>query len=200
MTLLEEENNACINLRQVMDSYYKLTDETWNKISSILTFISIKKNDYLCRCNELQTGFYFVGKGLFRVYTVDDKGNEYNKIFFEENSFPGSMVSLLKNEPSFFEIQALEDSCVLHIDFKKYRELLMITEDLKLFQIFYLEENWLIQKSSRELSLVQQDAEDRYLIFLEEHTSLSKRLPQYHIASHLGITPTQLSRIRKKLN
>lgn len=199
MTKKEQEHDARIALREVMDSYYKLSNSTWQSISNISTFVSIQKNDYLCRANELQTGFYFVGKGLFRVFIIDEKGHEYNKIFFEKHTFPGSMVSLLKNEPSLFEIQALENSNVLHINFKKFRELLMKTEDLKLFQIFYLEENWLIKKSSREVSLVQQDAQDRYLEFLEEYPTLSLRLPQYHIASHLGITPTQLSRIRKNL-
>jgi len=197
--MLKEENATLVALRKVMNSYYKLTDKTWQSICEISTFLTIKKNDYLCRSNEFQTGFYFVGKGLFRVFIIDEKGHEYNKIFFEEHTFPGSMVSLLKNEPSQFEIQALEDSSVLHINFKAYRKLLMVTEDLKLFQIFYLEKNWLIDKSSREVSLVQQDAQDRYLEFLEEHPGLSKRLTQYHIASHLGITPTQLSRIRKNI-
>lgn len=200
MNLESIKKQAHIALREVMESYYKLTDETWACISKFLTFSTVKKNDYLCRVNEYQTGFYFVSKGLFRVYIIDEKGHEYNKAFFDEGAFPGSMVSLLKNEPSLFEIQALEDSHVLHINFQEYRKLLLEKEDLKLFQIYYLEYNWLIKKSVREVSLVQQDAEDRYLDFLEEYPEISSRLTQYHIASHLGITPTQLSRIRKKLN
>lgn len=200
MSIEEQQKSALYALQKVMNTYYKLSDKTWQKMEEITTFSSIKKHDYLCRCNEYQTAFYFVGSGLFRVYTIDDKGREYNKVFFDEYTFPGSMVSLLKNEPSTFEIQALEDSTVLHINFKKYRELMMESEDLKLFQIFYLEKHWLIQKSSRELSIVQQDAQDRYMEFLEEYPTLSSRIPQYHIASHLGITPTQLSRIRKNIS
>lgn len=195
----EQEDSTRIALREAMDSYYQLSDDTWQSICDITTFLTVKKNDYLCRVNELQTGFYFVGSGLFRVFIIDEKGHEYNKIFFDQHTFPGSMVSLLKDEPSLFEIQALEDSTVLHINFKQYRKLLMISEDLKLFHIFYLEKNWLIKKSSREVSLVQQDAQERYMEFLEKHPTLHKRLTQYHIASHLGITPTQLSRIRKKI-
>lgn len=200
MSILEHEKNALQSLREVMNKYYPLSDETWQNIAQITTFSRIKKHDYLCRCNEYQTAFYFVGSGLFRVYTIDERGKEYNKVFFDEHTFPGSMVSLLKNEPSTFEIQALEDSTVLHINFKQYRELMMKSEDLKLFQIFYLEKHWLIQKSSRELSIVQHDAQDRYMEFLEEYPTLSSRIPQYHIASHLGITPTQLSRIRKNIS
>lgn len=195
----EQENKIRLALRDVLNSYYTLSDETVESIYNITTFLTVKKNDYLCRSNELQTGFYFVGSGLFRLFIIDEKGDEYNKNFFKENTLTGSVVALLKNEPSSFEIQALEDSVVLHIDFKEYRKLLLVKEDLKLFHIFYLEKNWVIIKDYREVSIVQQDAQDRYEEFLEEQPELSKRLTQYHIASHLGITPTQLSRIRKKI-
>ena len=160
--------------------------------------MNVDKNDYITRFNELPSGFYFVSVGLFRLYTINEKGNEYNKSFFFENTFPGSMVSLLTNQDSNFEIQALEDSQIIHIDFKKYRELLLKYDDLKLFQIYYLESNWLISKDAREVDIVQKDADERYEEFLETYTDKLSRLTQYHIASHLGITPTQLSRIRKK--
>ena len=70
---------------------------------------------------------------------------------------------------------------------------------MKLFQIHYLEKNWLLAKDAREIELVQEDATARYLRFIDEYPRLVERLPQYHIALHLGITPTQLSRIRKNL-
>jgi hypothetical protein len=72
-------------------------------------------------------------------------------------------------------------------------------EDLKLFQIHYLEQNWLLAKDEREIEIVQDNATTRYLRFTRAYPNLVDRLPQYHIASHLGITPTQLSRIRKSL-
>ena len=181
-----------------MNSYLEISESTWNEFKSICTFMNIKKNDCITRFNEVPRGFYFISKGLFRLYTINAKGNEYNKSFFFENTFPGSMVALLKNQDSDFEIQALEDSQVFHIDFKKYRELLLKYNDLKLFQIYYLESNWLISKDAREVDIVQKNADERYHEFLETYADRCSRLTQYHIASHLGITPTQLSRIRKK--
>ena len=56
----------------------------------------------------------------------------------------------------------------------------------------------MIHKDAREVSIVQDDAQERYEDFLMNYSSLGARLSQFHIASHLGITPTQLSRIRKK--
>jgi hypothetical protein len=87
---------------------------------------------------------------------------------------------------------------LIEIDFLAYRRLLLEYDDLKLFQIYYLEKNWLLDKDEREISLVQLDASARYQQFMSDFPRLVERLPQYHIASHLGITPTQLSRIRKK--
>jgi len=198
MTDIESYPSSFEALKIVMNSYFRLSNKTWNAIEEIITFMDIKKHDCICRFNEYPDGFFFVSVGLFRTYIINEKGNEYNKNFFFENTFPGSMVALLHHEPSDFEIQALENSKVIHINFKKYRELLLEYDDLKMFHIYYLEKNWLVSKDKREVDIVQKDADERYEEFLEIYGELSLRLTQYHIASHLGITPTQLSRIRKK--
>ncbi|MDU0352680.1 hypothetical protein RS130_01010 [Paraglaciecola aquimarina] len=109
------------------------------------------------------------------------------------------MTALLKASPSILAFEAIENISFVEIHFASYRKLLLEKEDLKLFQIYYLEQNWLLAKDEREIQIVQQEATERYLSFIERYPQLVERLPQYHIASHLGITPTQLSRIRKKL-
>ena len=86
---------------------------------------------------------------------------------------------------------------MLDIDFDGYRRLLRGREDLMWFQIMYLERNWLLKMEPREFALVQDDATERYRRFRRDRPELYRRLPLFHIASHLGITPTQLSRIRK---
>jgi hypothetical protein len=61
-----------------------------------------------------------------------------------------------------------------------------------------LAEYFFVRKEKREIELVTLEAKERYAIFQKEHPKLEQRIPQYHIASYLGITPTQLSRIRSK--
>jgi hypothetical protein len=61
-----------------------------------------------------------------------------------------------------------------------------------------LAESYFVLKEKREIELVLLEAGERYLIFQKEFPGLENRIPQYHIASYLGITPTQLSRIRAK--
>jgi len=187
-------------LRTAMETYSPVDEETWESLASICMPFRLKKGTFFTRSGEIPSTFGFVSSGLLRAFVTDLQGNEYNKIFFREKSFPGSMVSLLTTTPSLFDIQALEDSVVVSIDFKGYRRILFQRRDLMRFQILYLEKNWVIEKEKREISLAQESATDRYLDFQRNYPDLEKRIPQYHIASHLGITPTQLSRIRKKLS
>ncbi|WP_308364908.1 MULTISPECIES: Crp/Fnr family transcriptional regulator [unclassified Microbulbifer] len=186
-------------LRNALSSYYPLSEETWSAFKAICKYREPQKSEILYLAGEVPATFSFVYSGLFRVFTVDNKGNEYNKNFFDEGKFPGAMTALLKSEPSEFTIEALEDSAIIEIHFQRFRQLLLERDDLKMFQIHYLERNWLLAKDAREVEIVQEDAAQRYRRFLREFPTLAGRLPQYHIASHLGITPTQLSRVRKNL-
>jgi CRP-like cAMP-binding protein len=193
------ETNAFIAFKKTIESYAPISNETWSALKTICKFRLINKNQILYQAGEIPTSYSFVYSGLFRNYITDENGNEYNKIFFDEGTFPGSMAALLNSRPSLFTIEALEPSSVIEINFIDYRKLLIEKHDLKLFQIYYLEKNWLLDKEIREIEIVQNNATQRYKKFLAEYPSLEKRLPQYHIASHLCITPTQLSRIRKKI-
>ena len=183
--------------KQSLDSYTVITDSTWQALKSVTQIKRLEKNQILFAAGAIPSSFTWVFEGLIRGFSCDDKGNEYNKKFFDEGQFPGSMTALLTNKPSTLGFDALEKTVLIEIDFLAYRRLLLECDDLKLFQIYYLEKNWLLDKDERETSLVQEDATARYQRFLSEFPHLVARLPQYHIASHLGITPTQLSRIRK---
>lgn len=193
-------DDAFNTLKKTMDSYSPLGAETWSAMVAISKYRELKKHQVLYSLGEIPSSFAFVYSGLFRTFITDEKGNEYNKNFFYEGTFPGSMTALLRHEPSEFAIVALEPAQIIEIDFPAYRTLLHQREDLKLFQIYYLEQNWLLAKDAREIAIVQEDATQRYLKFIEDYPFLVERLPQHHIASHLGITPTQLSRIRKNLS
>ncbi|GAA0342134.1 hypothetical protein GCM10009092_03360 [Bowmanella denitrificans] len=188
---------ALAELRQKMQSYAPLSDQTWQAMREICRTQMLPKGTYWLKPGQQPDRFAFVHRGLLRIYVTDGQGREYNKMFFAEGSFPGSMAALLEKRQSDFGLQALEDTCLLEIDFAAYRSLLQRFHDLALYQVHYLETNWLRAKDVREVALVQEDAASRYTRFMDEFGYLAHRLPQYHIASHLGITPTQLSRIKK---
>ena len=198
MTLADDEN-AFFALKKTLESYSPISEETWRAFRGISKFRTLTKHSILYRAGEVPDSYAFVYQGLIRCFVCDAKGSEYNKNFFDEGMFPGSMTALLTSTPSVLVFEAVEDVLIIEINFVAYRKLMIEKDDLKLFQIYYLEKNWLLAKDAREIEIVQDDATARYLRFIEQYPSLVGRLPQYHIASHLGITPPQLSRIRKNL-
>ena len=195
---MTEFEQGMLTLRACMETYHPLEESTWQALKPLCHLKHIHSGSELYGAGKHPDTFAFVLKGLFRVFISDENGNEYNKNFFDEHQFPGSMAALLTNTPSEFTLEALEESDIIESEFNRFRQLLNTSHDLALFQIHYLERNWLLAKEPREVAFVQADAAHRYQQFKAEFPNLIDRIPQYHIASHLGITPTQLSRIRKK--
>ncbi len=182
-----------------INQYYPLSEETIQGLLDICTEEYYHKNDLLLESGSMARYYYFIKSGLIGYYTVDEQGDNIYKIFFEENSFVASTAAIIKNVPSDFNIIALEDCAVIQYPAKQYRELLEKHHDLALFHMYYLEKNWVVKKEPLEVSLKYETAKKRYLQLLENQ-SLYNRLKQHHIASFLGITPTQLSRIKKEIN
>jgi len=187
------------NLKQTIESYYPLSEKSWQLLEGIATFQTLKKGETLLQNGEIAKNLHFIAKGVLRAFITDQEGNFYNKNLFLENYFAGSKVSLMLQSPSNFTIEALEDSIIINLNYKKYISLINENDDLKNFYIAHLEKNWIIDKEQREVALVMQNATERYVSLLQKHPSIADRVPLLHIASHLGITPTQLSRIRKSL-
>lgn len=179
-------------------SYYPLSEETAAALLNICTEDRFMKNDFLQEAGRAARYYYFIKSGLVGYYTLDEQGGAVYKIFFEENSFVASTSAIVENRVSDFNITALEDCKVIRYPAREYRELLLKYHDLALFHLHYLEKNWVVKKEPLEISLKHQTAKERYLKLLE-NKSLYSRLKQHHIASYLGITPTQLSRIKKEI-
>ena len=182
-----------------INTYYPLSEETTKALVEICSEENFQKNELLLESGSMARYYYVVKSGLIGYYTTDEEGNNIYKIFFEENSFVASTSAIIKNEPSDFSIIALEDCSVIKYPVKTFRELVEKHHDLALFQIRYLEKNWVVKKEPLEVSLKFETAKQRYILLLE-NKSLHDRLKQHHIASYLGITPTQLSRIKKEIN
>lgn len=182
-----------------VNTYYPLSEESISLLVSICSEEKFDKNSLLLEEGAMARYYYFLKSGLIGYYNRDENGDTVYKIFFEENSFIASTSAIITNEPSKFSIIALEDCEVIKYPVVAYRELFHRHLDLALFQIHYLEKNWVVKKEPLEISLKYETAKTRY-IALMQNKNLMIRLKQHHIASYLGITPTQLSRIKKEIN
>ncbi|MEP2669527.1 MAG: Crp/Fnr family transcriptional regulator [Cyclobacteriaceae bacterium] len=125
-------------------------------------------------------------------------GNEYNKTFFTSGMFPTPLTALLSDKPCELSFQALVPCHAIRFSYKKFRELFTQHRCLESFMLRLMEQLW-IKKEKHDIEMVTNDATTNYMIFRKEHPDLENQIPQYHIASYLGITPIQLSRIRAQL-
>lgn len=172
------------------------------KISSCSLFYElkfVKKGEFLLREGEICGHIFFVEEGLLKMYSIDKNGKEHIIQFAPERWLVSDRSSLYFNEKSNYYIEAVEDSKVvfLHPNF---------FSDLKSkFPTTITNDNLLLQKHIQNLqnrvnSLLRETAEERYLNFIQMYPDILQRVPQWMVASYLGITPESLSRVRKELS
>ena len=147
----------------------------------------------------MQRQSFYVQKGLLRYYSIDDKGKEHILQFAPQGWFVSDRQSACLSMKSDFFIDALEDSevVVVHEDF--------IIESTKQNHDFLELNNRLLHNHIRQLQnrinqLLSYTAEERYLDFVGTYPDILLRVPQWMVASYLGITPESLSRVRKELS
>lgn len=186
--------------RQSLNSYSLITDESFSNLCDIVKFRKVSKGEDLVRIGQTAKRLYFVCEGLLISLYMTNDGGTHIKNFFLEGNIAASTVSMLQATPSNFSIQSVEEGVILEMDFQKYRQLIFDHDDLKNFYIMYLEKKWVVENEKRQIDFATETATERYLTFLEQYPNLEGRVPQLQIASYLGVTPTQLSRIRKSLN
>lgn len=196
---LEEETSYYNQLREVCNQYQKFSDIAFDSFKKICFLKEVKKTEVLQDVYSPAKYIYFICKGVIRTYFLNEEGAIYTKNLFSENYFSASKVSLITQEDSYLCIDALEDSVLIYIDFEGYKKLIKESDEFKNFYINYLEKNWIIVKEKNEISLILDDATKRYENFIKNNPNIENRIPLHHIANHLGITPTQLSRIRKRI-
>jgi len=178
-----------------VESYSKLSAESKAAWEVLLVKKTYKKGENFISEGQSPKKVAFVDKGLFSQYYTTDAGEIIIKTFFPENRFAASVSAMLSKVPGFFTIQEIEHTTVFEYDFFEFKKLTQIYSDIAIFYINYMELHWIIEKESLEISLRHDTAKMRYEDFLKNYPQLIKRLKKHHIASYLGITPTQLSRI-----
>ena len=141
---------------------------------------------------------FFLLKGYVRYMSVSEDGKEFTQSFASAPGIAGSTRAMTRSVFSLFSVEALEDVLCLEFNWQDFFSK-MKNQDGFLYAYNQLLENLFINKEEREYAFVQHSAEQRYLNFLKENSSLVNKLPLKMIASHIGITPIALSRIRKKL-
>jgi CRP-like cAMP-binding protein len=180
---------------QKIRTYHNISEQAELAWKNLLQLKKYNKNDNFISLGQHPKKIAFVVYGLFSQNTILDDGSVVIKYFFPEHRFATSLVAMLTDKPSDFYITAIEDVTVIEYDFFEFKKLFHTYPDLALFYIAYNELHWIIEKEPLEIAFRTETSAKRYDDFQKNNPKLVKRLKKHHIASFLGITPTQLSRI-----
>ncbi|GAE29654.1 Crp/Fnr family transcriptional regulator [Halalkalibacter hemicellulosilyticus] len=185
-------------LYKQLQSITSIPLEEWNVFKAIGTFQRIDKSKHFVIASETPESIGFCLNGLFRFYYTTLEGTEYNKSFCIKGEFVTSYSALLQQSPSPFSIQAITNSELIVFPYKSFK---VLYERHPCWERLgrIIAEQLYIKKEKREHELLTLSAEERYKVFLQQFAEMANQIPQYQIASYLGITPVALSRIRKRL-
>ena len=186
------------HIREVVSQFVSdFTKEELDLIEKNFYPKKLGKNEHLLHIGEVAKEVFFINKGIMRNYVPVVNKGQITNYFAEESMFNTSAVSFFSQQPSYEAVQAIEPCEGLAIQY----------EDLqKLYDRFH---NWerlgrlflqaiLMQQDLRLRWFIEKSANERYESFLQTYPHLMQRIPQYHIASYLGITPESLSRLRSR--
>lgn len=159
---------------------------------------TVGKKEYLLKEGQVCKHDYFVAKGCLRMFFINKKGTEQITQFAIENWWISDTMSLIKQTPSEFSIQAVEDSSVicLHNDVQQ-----KLFDKVPLFRQYMqtVQQHAYAAAQMRMKYLYSYSKEEHYINFMSSFPEFAQRVPQYMLASFLGFTPEYLSELRKKL-
>ncbi|EKB48449.1 Crp/Fnr family transcriptional regulator [Cecembia lonarensis] len=168
-------------------------------LDELISRRQLKKNDVLLTAGQVCKHMFFVEEGLLRLFSTDENGKEHIVQFASENWFMSERGSLYFGTPSEFSIDVLEDSQLVVFDQEFIEKASSISAEFRTYNE-YLLQNHIRHLQKRINLLIGASAEQRYIEFINLYADLTLRIPQWMIASYLGITPESLSRVRKGLS
>lgn len=147
---------------------------------------------------EVENHLSFVEKGIVRLYIPQEDGDLTFGFVFG-GAFVSAYDSFITQTPAEYVVETITDTVLWQLNYKDLQEVYASSAIGNLIGRKASEELFL-KKSKRELSLLRDSAEQRYLNLFEERPELIRQIPLKYIASYIGITPQALSRIRKRIS
>lgn len=185
-------------LRSHLNHLVPIPDSAWAAAAPLFFGRTLDKGMHAVEAGRRVETLLFMLSGVARYYYADAKGREFNKSFSGPGQVLSSVSSLVGGEPSPFSIQALTACDCLGI---RYEDFLSLTAEHPHWERLRVRllERLVIRKERREADFLLLSATERYQNFLEEFAAAADVIPNYHVASYLGVTEVALSRIRRRL-
>jgi CRP-like cAMP-binding protein len=186
------------NLKNYLQKQAGVSLEQIEQLQDLIVNKTFEKGEMLLEKGEVSSYVYFVEEGLLRFFSISKEGKEHIIQFAPEGWFVTERNSICYNEPSEYYIDACERTTVVLLNQKFIDKASELSPQFRSYNERLLQ-NHIRQLQKRINLLIGANAEERYLEFINLYPNLMLRVPQWMIASYLGITPESLSRVRKNL-
>jgi CRP-like cAMP-binding protein len=173
-------------------------EEHLEELQDLIVTKTYKKGEVLLEKGQICKHVFFVEEGLLRFFSISKEGKEHIIQFAPEGWFVTERNSICYNEPSEYFIDACERTTVVLLNQEFVDKASELSPQFRAYNERLLQ-NHIRQLQKRINLLIGTNAEERYLDFIRIYPDLILRVPQWMIASYLGITPESLSRVRKNL-
>lgn len=184
-------------LLKLFNQITPLSTEEEELIKSSFKPLFLKKGDYFLKYGEINHHIGFINKGLVRYFVFkDDEESTFE--FTKEGDFIADYQSFSQKKRTIQTIHAIEDCDLLVISYNDVQHIFNNTRNGNLLGRIIIEHRFDVMVNQL-LSIYMQNEEERYKQFLTSYSDLTQRIPQYLIASYVGIKPQSLSRMRKRL-
>ena len=183
-------------------SYAPVSDKGWDYFKKHLDLIYYRNGEIIHPAQETCDKMGFILQGIARSYLQKPDGKDFTWFFHYDDENSSAKQFILVDYPSFnlqtpstYGFQALSKCHIAIISYPDLRDV---------FQIFpeflHVEKRLVVsayQHNNQRLeSLLTKSAKGRLEKFEQKHEALFERIPHYHIASYLGITPQRLCQLR----
>jgi CRP-like cAMP-binding protein len=183
-------------LKRYFHQNTNLTDEVIDAVVNATQPRKYKKGEIFSKQGEFCNKIAYVCAGMFHGFSTQEDGSLFVAIFLREDDFVKGGFEI--SEPNTLTIQAICDTFVVEIKKNIIQEMCLQYPELGSVFLCMVEKCFLAH-ASHMIQIGTNKATDNYLLFQNKFQSDEDCIPQHLIAAYLGITPTQLSRIRKKL-
>ncbi len=193
-----ELSEAIENIRNRMVQFTPLMPDELNDVLSHFELKNAKSKSIIIEQGSIARKVYFIVNGSMRFFYNYDN-NEITGAIFMNNEFVTPHDSFFSQTPTRYSLQAIEDTVMFELYFANYKKLRQKYSSVTDLTIKILEKALSVTLTNKSL-LLAMTHEERYKKILEDKPEWILRIPDHMLASYLGITPTSLSRIKKRLN
>lgn len=185
-------------LLALFNAFHPISEDLQQAIVANSKIITVDKRTSLLRETEISDAIYFIVKGAIRIFYLDRQGEETNTWFLFENQLAISVYSFFTGQPSFENIETLEDCTLIVL---KKTKLDWLYENYVEFNIVgrKLTELYYMRNEAQANMLRRLGAKERYLHILKQQPQLLQRVSLGQLSSYLGISAETLSRVRKQV-